>query len=256
MAIFSLGLSILFSLAIFFVYSPLKPVLGLTHELNQTAIKGQFDKGKYFEFTNVVTDYKKTDTSNHLTVFGAVKSNSPQNFKNVLLGLEVYNKQNALIYFVSEPIFYEDNAGGNSIFNFNVEINPSLEYDHYNLLVAAEPLVGFGLNHTNAQESITLVNYTDHQRNFMLQYPSDWNFTQRDDGSVLFHPILDTSKDKMLGMFKLAAFGPKITISLTNPLFPDMTSEELCNSYANFFENAGCTVYHKGEKILPTCLEA
>jgi predicted 3-demethylubiquinone-9 3-methyltransferase (glyoxalase superfamily) len=112
-------------------------------------------------------------------------------------------------------------------------------------------LVEVSLGHTNAQGD-NLLNYTDNQRNFMLQYPNDWNFTQKDDGSILFTPILDfSSLQSNKKAARLTFFGPKITISLIKPFFPDITSEELCNNYANLFENAGYTIYHKGPKVLP-----
>lgn len=113
--------------------------------------------------------------------------------------------------------------------------------------------ISFLITHNIAQAQngpdVTLLNYTTAK--FSLQYPNDWNFTQKDDGMILFTPVLDFSTEKMGDTARLAFFGPKFSISQIKPMFPDMTSNEICNSLSSFLENAGYIIYHQGEKSLP-----
>jgi hypothetical protein len=67
---------------------------------------------------------------------------------------------------------------------------------------------------------------------------------------VLFTPNLDSSK--VTGEnFRVIAFGPTISVTIKRPMYPDQASAEVCELFTNFLKNAGYTVHHNEEKILP-----
>jgi hypothetical protein len=91
--------------------------------------------------------------------------------------------------------------------------------------------------------------YTHPHRTFTLQYPNDWEITKEQDGKVLFARNVDISK--VTGeSFRVGTFGPTISVTIKQPMYPDQTSIEVCDLFTNFLENTGYTA-HNEEITLP-----